>query len=316
MTTIRTPALLLALALAGPLLACRTPAATTASAGPASAEPVAAAKAAPDDPEAALARLPLMGLDPAQRQLLAKYAQEDYCYCGCPHTVSSCLLHHPGCKHSARMMHLAAALATRPGATVESIRSFVDGYYSAFDHRATLDVAGYGPPLGEASAPVSLVEYSDYTCPFCQAFRPVLEAFVTAHAGRVKLYFKPFPIESHPGALDAALAGEWARQKGEFWRMHDELFSSSQHDLDTMAGLADALGLDPSELREDVTSRRLEARIRATQDEGRAVGVRGTPTLFMNGRLLDLPENNPAWLEFALQDEEEWLQHKGGWERD
>jgi protein-disulfide isomerase len=313
MTTIRTPALLLALALAGPLLACRTPAATAATPDP--AEP-AAAKAASDDPEAALARLPLMGLDPTQRQLLAKYAQEDFCYCGCPHTVSSCLLHHGGCKHSARMMHLAAALASRPGATVESIRGFVGRYYSAFDHRATLEVASYGPPLGEDSAPVSLVEYSDFTCPFCQSFRPALEAFVAAHAGRVKLYFKPFPIESHPGALDAALAAEWARQKGEFWRMHDELFSSSQHDLETMAGLADALGLDPSELREDVTSRRLEARIRATQDEGRAVGVRGTPTLFMNGRLLDLPENNAAWLEFALQYEEEWLQNMGGWARD
>ncbi|HVO20351.1 MAG TPA: thioredoxin domain-containing protein [Anaeromyxobacter sp.] len=313
MTILRAPALLPALA--GLLLACRTPQAS----GPAPAEPPAepaAASAPDDDPQAALSGLPLMGLGPAERKLLAEYARGEYCYCGCPHTLSSCLLHHQACKHAARMVGLAAAVAARPGATVDSIRRFVGRYYSSFDRRASIDLAGFGPQLGEAAAPVTLVEYSDFTCPFCQAFRPTLEAFVAAHPGRVKLYFKPFPIESHPGALDAALAGEWAREQGKFWPMHDALFSAPSHDLEALAGVAEALGLDASALRDEVASRRLEARIRKVQDEGRSVGVRGTPTLFMNGRLLDLPENSTTWLEFTLQDEEEWLQNHGGWARD
>jgi protein-disulfide isomerase len=313
MTIARAPALLLAAACL--LAACRTP---EAAAAPAPASPAAPAAEGqpPDDPEAAVATQLLMGISPEARKLLADYARGEFCYCGCPHTLSSCLLHHKACKHAARMVRLAAALASRPGATVEAVKGYVGRYYSAFDHRARLEVASFGPPLGEASAPVTLVEYSDFTCPFCQSFRPALEAFVADHPGRVKLYFKPFPIESHPGALDAALAGEWAREQGRFWPVHDALFSAAAHDLDALAEVAEAQGLDPSALRDELASRRLEPRIRAVQDEGRAVGVRGTPTLFMNGRLLDLPENSPSWLEFALEDEEEWLANQGGWARD
>ena len=189
-------------------------------------------------------------------------------------------------------------------------------YYSSFDRRTRMDVAAYGPPLGEEAAPITLVEYSDFTCPFCQSFRPTLEAFVAAHPGRVKLYFKPFPIESHPGALDAAMAGEWGRKQGAFWKLHDALFALPGHGLDAMAEAADELGLDASDLRDAVTSRRLEPQVRASQAEASLAGVHGTPTLFMNGRLLSLPANNAAWLEFTLEDEEEWLRNKGKWDKD
>jgi protein-disulfide isomerase len=303
----RSLALLVALASAG---AFRPAAALGADAA------APAADATPPDLDAALAGLPLEGVGPEARQLLARYAQGDYCYCGCPHTVASCLLSHHACKHAARQTRLAAAVAGAPGATVEAIRGYVAKYYSAFDRRSRIDVAAYGPPLGEEKAPVTLVEYSDFTCPFCQSFRPVLEAFVAAHAGRVKLYFKPYPIESHPGALDAAIAGEWGRRQGAFWNLHDELFSLSGHGLDAMAKAADDLGLDSSDLRDAVTSRRLEPQVRASQTEAELDGVRSTPTLYMNGRLLSLPANNRAWLEFALEDEEEWMRNKGKWDRD
>lgn len=303
--TPRPLALLLALASAGVLRPGRT----------AAAAPAADAKTAADL-DAALAGLSLEGTGPVERQLLARYAQGDFCYCGCPHTVGSCLVKHGACRHAARQVRLAAGVAGAPGATLETIRGFVAHYYSSFDRRARIDLAAYGPPLGEESAPVTLVEYSDFTCPFCQSFRPALEAFVAAHPGRVKLYFKPFPIESHPGALDAAIAGEWARKQGAFWKLHDALFSTPGHDLDSLAGAAEELGLDDSDLRDAVTSRRFEPQVRASQNEARMAGVNGTPTLYMNGRLLDLPAKTAAWLEFALQDEEEWIRNKGKWDRD
>ena len=102
-------------------------------------------------------------------------------------------------------------------------------YYASFDRRARLDPAEFGPPLGNADANVTLVEFSDFTCPFCRQLRPTLEAFVKARAGRVKLFYKPFPIEGHPGALEAAQAGEWARDAGIFWPMHDALFTAADH---------------------------------------------------------------------------------------
>ncbi len=303
--TDRPAALALAIFLAGALL---PPAG--AAAAPA-LDPKAAASL-----DAALDGLKLEGIGPEARQLLARYAQGDFCYCGCPHTVASCLLTHHACKHAARQAQLAAAVAGAPGATVEAIRSFVARYYSSFDHREKLDVKAYGPPLGDERAPVTLVEYSDFTCPFCQSFRPVLEAFVAAHAGKVKLYFKPFPIESHPGALDAAIAGEWGRKQGAFWKLHDALFELPGHGLDAMASAADELGLDASDLRDAVTSRRFEQQVRTSQAEASLAGVHATPTLYMNGRLLSLPANNARWLEFTLQDEEEWMRNKGKWDRD
>ena len=272
----------------------------------------------PSDAEidTALSGLNLEGVGPAERKLLLSYAKGEYCYCGCPHTVASCLVHHGACKHSQRMVWLAAGFATHAGADVEAIKAFVAHYYASFDHRAKPDLKAYGPPLGDEKAPVTLVEYSDFTCPFCQGFRPVLEAFVAAHPGRVKLYFKPFPIESHIGALDAALAAEWARDLGAFWKIHDDFFSLPSHDLDSLAAAADNEKLDASDLRDAVTSRRFLKRVRASQDEGRVVGVRGTPTLFMNGRHLQLPDNTASWLEFALEDEEESIENSGRWAKD
>jgi protein-disulfide isomerase len=299
-------ALLLAVTSAGILRPAPATAATPA---------VPAADAKPDaDLDASLAGL-APGMGPEQRKLLARYAQGDFCYCGCPHTVASCLLTHQACKHAARQTRLAAAVAGAPGATAEAIQAFVTRYYASFDRRARIDVAGYGPPLGDEKAPVTLIEYSDFTCPFCQSFRPVLEAFVASHPG-VKLYFKPYPIESHPGALDAAMAGEWARKQGAFWKLHDALFSVPGHDLDSMADAAEQLGLDASDLRDAVTSRRFEPQVRASQAEASLAGVHGTPTLYMNGRLLSLPANNATWLEFTLEDEEEWIRNKGKWDRD
>jgi protein-disulfide isomerase len=307
------PHLLLALALA--LAALRPAAALAAPAAPPPTAAERAAKAAADL-EAALDELKLQGVGPEQRKLLARYAAGDFCYCGCPHTVASCLLRHKACQHSARQLRLAAGvLAAAPSSTPEQIQQFVGQYYSSFDRRAKIDLDAFGPPLGDEKAPVTLVEYSDFTCPFCQSFRPVLEAFVADHPGRVKLYFKPFPIESHAGAVELAIAGEWGRQQGAFWRFHDLLFSGG-HDLDTIADAAQSLGLDASDLRDAVTSRRFEQKVTASRTEGQQIGVRSTPRLFMNGRALDLPDNTADWLQFALEDEEELLHNHGKWARD
>lgn len=281
------------------------------------------APAAPPDPKAteeldALLdglKLPAIGFN--QRQLLLRWASGDFCYCGCPHTVGSCLLKHASCKHSTRMVRLAAGvLAVEPNAKPEFLQGFVTQYYASFDRRAKLDVAAYGPPLGDEKAPVTVVVFSDFTCPYCRSSRPELESFVAAHPGRVKLYFKPYPILSHPGALESAMAAEWGREQGAFWKLHDAMFASSSHDLDALEAAAQGLGLDGADLRDALLSRRMEGRVRASQTEANRVGVHSTPTVFMNGRKLELPELSARWLGFALEDEEEWLANRGKWARD
>jgi protein-disulfide isomerase len=278
-----------------------------------------AAEPAPQvEPDAAdlLPGVALDSLTTEQRKVVARIARDEFCYCGCPHTLSGCLREHQACKHAPRMAALAARLAGA-GLGVAEISKVLGDYYASFDRskRVALDVAGFGPALGEPGAKVMIVEFSDFTCPYCQMLRPKLEAFVRAHKGRVNLVYKPFPLPSHARSFEAAAAAEWAREKGLFWPMHDALFEHP-HDLDddSLAALAEHLGGDPADLRKALETGRYKARIAASQDEARRGGLHGTPTLFFDGRRYTLPDHSDESLEFTLQDEEEWL--AGGWGRD
>ena len=178
---------------------------------------------------------------------------------------------------------------------------------------------GFAPPLGNPDAPVTIVEFSDFACPYCQAMRPELERFVLENPSRVKLVYKPFPIASHPRAQEAALAAEWARDRGLFWKMHDELFDNPKALADDdLAHYATKIGGDADDLRSALEQGRNKARIAASQAEARAAGLPGTPTLYLNGRRLTLPiapTEIRESLRFAVEDEEEWAKNNG-WARD
>jgi protein-disulfide isomerase len=277
--------------------------------------PARAQKAADDLPG-----VDLSALTPAQVEVVQRVAREQFCHCGCPHTLGGCLREHSTCKHAPRMASLAARLAGQ-GLPAAQVGHVLGEYYASFDRvkRAKLDVKSFGPPLGKPEAPITIVEFSDFTCPYCQALQPVLERFVRENEGRVKLYYKPFPISSHARSLEAALAAEWARDEGIFWKMHAALFEHP-HALsdDDLASTASDVGGDPDSLRKALEQGRDRARVAASQAEARAAGLQGTPTLFFNGRRLDVP-SSPAdmaeLLRFTLEDEEEWSK-AGGWGKD
>jgi len=271
--------------------------------------------AAEDTGEPSLPGIDTSELTPAQLEVVKRVARESFCFCGCPHTLAGCLHGHATCKHAPRMAALVVRLAALNLSAEDLERALLD-YYAGFDRakRAKLDVRAFGPPLGQPDAPVTIVEFSDFTCPFCQALRPELERFVRDHEGRVKLYYKPFPIASHPRAREAAIAGEWARDGGFFWKMHDELFEHPHALSDAdLASYASDAGGNPEDLAAALAKGRNEDRILASQAEARAAGLRGTPTLYLDGRRFDLPVG-PAqmyeFLEATLVDEEEWTRHQ------
>ena len=269
------------------------------------------------DPAELLPGVDLGELTPAQRQVAAQVARDEFCYCGCPHTLAQCLRTHQQCKHAPRMAKLVARLAATGMQPGEILRQ-LSAYYDSFEkgRRARLDLAGWGPPKGQEKAPVAIVEFSDFTCPYCQLLKPQLDEFVTARPARVRLYYKPFPIQSHARSMEAALAGEWARESGLFWKMYDALFAHP-HELsdDDLADRASEIGGDPTNLRAALQSSKLKQRVAASQAEARAGGLQGTPTLFFNGRRYVLTDLSPSGLEFTLEDEEEWVAN-GGWARD
>ena len=137
---------------------------------------------------------------------------------------------------------------------------------------------------GSVAAPVTIVEYGDYECPYCAAAEPVLAAVLKARAGRVRLVFRNFPLpDVHPYALTAALAAEAAAALGAFWEMHDVLFKRQDRlrDID-LAGYAESLGLPGTAVVGDAAQRHGE-KVEADFRSGVDSGVRGTPTLFVNG---------------------------------
>jgi hypothetical protein len=270
-------------------------------------------------PDAAelLPGIPVDLLTPPQRAVLLAVAREEFCYCGCPHTLSQCLVTHKECKHAPRMAKLAGRMAAA-GMQQGEILRLLSEYYGSFEkgRRARLDITSFGPPRGAEKAPVALVEFSDFTCPYCQLLKPVLDDLVKDSAGRVRLYYKPFPILGHARAQEAALAAEWARDAGIFWKMYDGLFAHP-HELgdEDLAERAEEAGGDPTSLRAAITAQQGKARITSSQSEARAAGLSGTPTLFFNGRRYVLPDLSKNGLAFTLEDEEEWTRN-GGWARD
>ncbi len=143
------------------------------------------------------------------------------------------------------------------------------------------------PMKGNKDAPVSIVVFTDFQCPFCHKLPPVLDEVLQKNKGKVNLYFKNMPlIAIHPQAENAARAAVAADNQGKFWEMHDLLFNSDALDLDTIEGFAKELDLNMKRFREDVTSDETTNKLRADLMEGQRSGVDGTPYIFINGWLL------------------------------
>jgi protein-disulfide isomerase len=141
---------------------------------------------------------------------------------------------------------------------------------------------------GALDAPVTLIEYGDFECPYCAAAKPVLEEVVAGSNGGVRLIFRNFPLfELHPYALTAALAAEAAGAQGAFWRMHDVLFAHQTRLSDwDLAKYATKLGLDGSAVIGDA-AQPYGDKVEADFALAVAAGVQGTPTVFINDRLYE-----------------------------
>ena len=142
---------------------------------------------------------------------------------------------------------------------------------------------------GLAPAPVTLVQYGDYECPYCGAAYPIVKEIQQRLGDRLRFVFRNFPITTaHPHAELAAEAAEAAGAQGKFWEMHDALFEH-QRALDDghLEGYAGAVGLDVERFDREMEDRVYAGRVREDFMSGVRSGVNGTPTFFINGRRHD-----------------------------
>ncbi|MHB1844699.1 MAG: thioredoxin domain-containing protein [Deltaproteobacteria bacterium] len=150
-----------------------------------------------------------------------------------------------------------------------------------------VDVAAVGPAKGPADASVTIVEFSDFQCPYCEREEKVLRQILADFPKDVRIVFRDFPLDIHPDAQRAAQAGSCADAQGQFWAMHDKLFEN-QHalSLDAIKGYARAVGLNPTKFDACLDSAAVAAHVSQSVEDGERAGVDGTPALFVNGRPL------------------------------
>jgi protein-disulfide isomerase len=145
---------------------------------------------------------------------------------------------------------------------------------------------GYDPKRlrGNPKAPVMIVEFSDYQCPYCHQVEATLNEVLAQYGDKVSLAYRDFPLTAiHSQAEIAAEASRCALEQGRFWEYHDQLFAASKLDKDTLVEYARNLKLDDKQFGSCLTSEKYKAEIEKDSEEGKKVGVQGTPGFFING---------------------------------
>lgn len=144
--------------------------------------------------------------------------------------------------------------------------------------------AGSSPSRGPAGAKVTIIEFSDFQCPFCKKGFDTMEEVMKAYPSDVKVVFKNLPLQMHPQAEPAAKAALAAGKQGKFWEMHDALFANqSKLNPDFYETQAKALGLNIDQFKKDMASPEIEAQIKADVEIANKQGIQGTPGFFVNG---------------------------------
>jgi protein-disulfide isomerase len=168
-----------------------------------------------------------------------------------------------------------------------------NGAYKALDISFAKDIDLSGSPFkGKENAPVALVVFSDFQCPFCSKVHPLMEEVMKKNPDTVKLVFKHMPLGMHQQAEPAARAAIAAQEQGKFWEMHDALFAAATGgglSTEAIEKAAAAIGLDVAKFKADWNSPAIQEKLSKDMSAARLAEVNGTPTLFVNGRRVNAP---------------------------
>ncbi len=170
--------------------------------------------------------------------------------------------------------------------------------------RRDVEIDSSDPSLGRASAPVTLIEFSDFQCPFCQRVAPTIKKIRDTYGDKVRIVWKDFPLtQIHPQAFKAGEAAHCAGDQGKYWEYHDRLFANQgQLQPEELKQHAAALGLDAAAFNACLDSSKYGERVRDGVAQGTRLGVNSTPTIYINGRVLSGAQPYEAFV--SVIDEE------------
>jgi len=235
-----------------------------------------------------LGAIDLSGLTPAQKQAVLKISREQDCSCLCGMKVAECVHKDPNCTYSKALVAIAVKGVQENKSLVE-ISKLMDASPKAhrpklLEDPVTIPVSG-SPARGPENARITLVEFSDFECPYCSIAAGEVNSIMSAYPKDVKLIYKQFPLSMHPHAPLAAAASLAANQQGKFWQMHDLLFKNFRKlSRENILTYAKDIGLDMNKFTADLDSSKYQEVIKKDLADGETAGVYGTPSFFVNGK--------------------------------
>lgn len=232
---------------------------------------------------------PCDGLTPGQRKASAALFREVHPYDCCDETLDRCLKQFKVCKLAKRLRdNICRRL--KAGQNAKQIKAALDrrarSMVGRAGKKASFDLAR-APSVGPAGAPVTVVVYACTRCPFCSKVVPELHRLATQSGlkGKLRVYFRPFPIRGHPGAAEGGLAFEAAARLGKFWPfMHKVYGHYNSYAVDKLVPWAQQLGISPALFSTTMKAKETRKAVIAAKKEGLRNGVKATPTFYINGR--------------------------------
>ena len=152
--------------------------------------------------------------------------------------------------------------------------------------------------LGKTDAPVTLIEYSDFQCPACAAYEPLVRDLHKDFPDTLKIVYRYFPLATiHKNAMISAKAAQAALNQGKFWEMHDMLFDKQkdwekvENPQDIFIGYAEEIGLNKEQFKQDIEKIETIDPIKRDEQLGKDINIHGTPSFFLNGKKIENPQN-------------------------
>jgi len=237
-----------------------------------------------------LAGVDFSGLTPARKTLALKALRAEDCSCGCGMKVAECRVKDPNCSFS-RGLAAVTIDAVKAGKTETA--AMAEAKASKFgtrpapkllDDPVAIPTLG-APATGPANAKITLLEFSDFQCPYCSKAVLQIAATLKTYPNDVRLIFKQYPLDSHPQAMISAQASLAAQAQGKFWQLHDLMFANrTKLSRENIMRWAKDLGMDLNRFMNDMESAETKKTVLKDQADGDKAGVEGTPTFFINGQ--------------------------------
>lgn len=259
-------------------------------------------------PSAAWALLPrVAALDENRKNELIDVLKTEPNYGKCKGTMYQCLATEKPDKTAVRFANFGAFLVSK-GVPAKSL-GFLAKERAKFMSQEPGETFTYSdsPLLGNEKAKITITEFAEFKCTYCVALSPVLKRLVADSNGRVRIFFKHFPLKNHPGTFFSSRAAQAAHRQGKFWDMYEMLYKDfSKQSMEDVLEYARALGMNVDQFRTDLEDRKIEELIERDKMEGVRAKVTGTPTLFINGKMYHL-RHDEGFLKDLISEEAERL---------